>query len=114
MNLTIMRSVYFGNLLKEQLVRMLMSAARPTPITLERRFRFTPRAIEILDKITARIPMTVRWLEFGRPFVGTHMASAGYVVGTRISAPSRARRITVANGVIREPLEVTTTIVADA
>jgi len=78
LNLTLMRNVKLGDLIKRKLVRMLISGRREYDLKLQRKVSFEPVRVIVEDKISKSSKLKVRWLEFGRKFVGIHMASAGY------------------------------------
>jgi hypothetical protein len=77
-NLTLMRNVKLGNLVKRKLVRMLISGRREYDLELQRKVSFEPVRVIVEDRISKSSRLKVRWLEFGRKFVGIHMASARY------------------------------------
>ncbi len=86
-NLTVMRSIRMGNYIKKLLVNLLMTRRRPAPLKLTRTVEFGAETIYVTDRITGRLPL--RWLEYGRPFVAIHMASARYFEGTAGAAVPR-------------------------
>jgi hypothetical protein len=77
-NLTLMRNVKLGELVKRKLVRILISGKREYDLELQRKVDFEPIRVIVEDKISMSSRLKVRWLEFGRKFVGIHMASARY------------------------------------
>lgn len=78
MNLTVMRSVVLGNLIKGLLVNRLIRNKTRVPVTLSREVKFESGRVIVRDRLTMNRPLDIRWLEFGRAFVGIHMASARY------------------------------------
>jgi hypothetical protein len=93
MNLTLMRSIRLGNCIKKLLVKLLIAAKRKSSLNLSRTVQFGVETITIKDKIHGRLPM--RWIEFGRPFVAIHMASARYFEGAAGAVDWKPRRIDV-------------------
>lgn len=81
LNLTIMRSVRLGNLIKGLLVRLLISGKRVVPLHLTRTVKFETDCVIVTDELQLRGRLALRWLEYGRPFVAIHMASARYFEG---------------------------------
>jgi hypothetical protein len=80
-NLTVMRSLRLGNWVKRGLVRLLVTGKRPVPLILRRVVRFEPERVVLHDALRLDGRLDLRWLRYGRPFVGIHMASAGYFEG---------------------------------
>ncbi len=95
LNLTVMRSVWLGNLVKRGLVRLLISGKRRYGVQLRRRVRFEAGRVVVEDRVSKSPGLKVAWLEFGRRFVGIHMASAGYFEGRQLGQPLPAPRIDV-------------------
>jgi hypothetical protein len=93
MNLTAMRSIRLGNFIKKMLVNLLITAKRQVPLSLQRSVQFGVEKIIVTDKIHGRLLM--RWIEFGRPFVAIHMASARYFQGAAGTGNWKPRRIDV-------------------
>jgi hypothetical protein len=81
LNLTVMRSIWLGNLVKALLVRLLISGKRSEPLTLSRLITFEAEQIIIEDQLTTQRPLQLRWLVCGGPFVAIHMASSRYFQG---------------------------------
>jgi hypothetical protein len=102
MNLTVMRSIRLGNYIKKLLVDLLISAKRKAPLNLSRTVHFGEEAITVIDKVRGRLPM--RWIEFGRPFVAIHMASARYFEGATGTATWRPQHLDI--GVLHNSGEV--------
>ncbi len=94
LNLTIMRSVSLGNWVKNILVNLLISGKRTVPFRLTRVIRFEDEHLVIEDVVRCERALDLRWLEFGRPFVAIHMASARYFEGFE-SMTQEAHRIDV-------------------
>ncbi len=78
LNLTVMRSVGLGNWIKSLLVRLLISGKRSLPLSLTRVVKFESERVIVTDVLRIKGQIAMRWLEFGRPFVAIHMASARY------------------------------------
>jgi len=76
LNLTIMRNLWLGNMIKQLLVRMLISDKKAALLHLTRVVHFYPESITVMDKLHGKLDL--RWLVYGRPFVAIHMASANY------------------------------------
>ena len=73
-----MRSVFLGNVIKGMLVQLLISGKKTAPIVLSRKLEFRPEQVIVTDTIRREGNITLRWLEFGQPFVAIHMASSRY------------------------------------
>jgi len=84
LNLTLMRSVWLGNVVKKGLVRLLISGKRQYAMQLQRRVRFEPHQVVVEDRVLKSPGVKVAWLEFGRRFVSIHMASARYFEGRQL------------------------------
>ena len=111
MNITVMRNLFLGNLVKRMLVRMLIRAGKRSPILLTRSIRFERKSIVIRDVLRAARKVSLKWLEFGRPFVSIHMASAHYFENyTQAPSLSNARRVSVEGLNKSGSLEIETTI----
>jgi hypothetical protein len=78
LNLTMMRSIYLGNLIKGMLADRLIRNKKRIHLLLKRKVRFEPERVIIQDMLTCEKPVRLQWLEYGRSFVGIHMASARY------------------------------------
>jgi hypothetical protein len=81
LNMTVMRNVALGNRVKGLLVRLLMSGKQRVPLYLTRTITFGPAQIEVNDEVHTPGGIALRWLAYGTPFVGIHMASARYFEG---------------------------------
>lgn len=95
LNLTVMRSIGLGNMIKKGLVRLLISNRRAYDMHLERRIRFEPDRVVVDDELTTASQLRLSWLSFGRRFTGIHMASAAYFEGERVPGPNRPTGIDV-------------------
>jgi hypothetical protein len=93
LNLTVMRSIRLGNCIKKWLVALLITPKGKAPLNLNRTVQFGSEMITVTDKIRGRLQM--RWIEFGRPFVAIHMASARYFQGAAGTEHWSPRRIDV-------------------
>jgi hypothetical protein len=76
LNLTIMRSLWLGNQIKQLLVKMLIRDKKNIPLHLTRVIRFNAESVTVADQLRGRVK--IEWLAYGRPFVSIHMASANY------------------------------------
>lgn len=94
-NLTLMRSLWLGNVVKKGLVRLLISGKRKYAMQLQRRVRFETRRVVVEDRVSKSPRLKVAWLEFGRKFVGIHMASARYFEGVQLYQQSPVPQIDV-------------------
>jgi hypothetical protein len=77
LNLTLMRSIAIGNMIKRLLVKRLMTGQSETSLRVRRRIVFGDR-IEIEDHFENPAGLALRWLRGGVAFNSIHMASAGY------------------------------------
>jgi hypothetical protein len=78
LNLTVMKSIFLGNSIKRILAGLLIRNKSRFPMTLHRKVRFGPEQVVVQDALTLEKSSDLRWLEYGRAFVGIHMASARY------------------------------------
>lgn len=78
LNVTIMRNIFLGNLAKSLLVKLLIRSRSRTPLSLTRKIFFRQDQVEVQDEIRMSRPVRLKRLEYARPFVSIHMASAGY------------------------------------
>jgi hypothetical protein len=81
LNLTVMRSIVLGNLVKKLLVRMLIGTESSVPLRLRRVITIEDHSVTIDDELTKSGAAAVLRLETGQPFVSIHMASARYFAG---------------------------------
>jgi len=81
LNLTLMRSLWLGNRVKDLLVRRLISGKHQVPLYLIRKITFFSDYIEIEDRFSTESALRLHWLKSGVPFVAIHMASARYFQG---------------------------------
>jgi hypothetical protein len=91
LNLTLMRSLRLGNFIKRLLVKFFISSKQTVPLKLIRKIRFTEKNITVTDKIEGKL--SLRWLEYGRPFTAIHMASARYFEGEAGSFSAKSIRV---------------------
>jgi hypothetical protein len=80
-NLTLMRNVRLGNMIKKRLVNLLISGKHPYAMSLKRKVRFEERRVIVEDRLIKPSGDRVKWMDFGLKFVSIHMASAGYFEG---------------------------------
>jgi hypothetical protein len=78
LNVTIMRNIFLGNVVKSLLVNLLIRSRSRVPLSLTRKIYFRKGQVEIRDEIRMSRPMMLKRLEYAHPFVSIHMASAGY------------------------------------
>jgi hypothetical protein len=96
LNLTVMSSLWLGNLIKSILVNMLITQKRAAPLHLTRRVDFASGFVTISDKIQIVGKIKLKRLEYGSPYVAIHMASAGYFEGAQMDTnPPLPRRLDV-------------------
>lgn len=81
LNLTVMRNVYLGNLIKKFLVSLLIGGKKYVPLSIKRVVKFEDKQVMITDILTPKGKLMLQWLEYGIPFVSIHMASARYFDG---------------------------------
>lgn len=84
LNLTLMRSIAFGNWIKRRLVGMLITGGGDVPLGLKRRIIVEEKAVRIDDRIENPKGIAVKWMTGGQPFSSIHMASAGYSQSGRL------------------------------
>lgn len=87
LNLTFMRSIFFGNLVKALLVRLLISGRAALPLRLVRRVTFSANGVVVDDRIKTQGRLDLRRLGCGQPFVAVHMASSRYYPGFAATVP---------------------------
>jgi len=97
LNITLMRSIFLGNLVKALLVKLLMRSSRRVPLSLVRNVHFGQEQVEVHDVIRLSRRIDLKKLEYGRPFVSIHMASARYFENFETAA-SALHRIDVPVG----------------
>ena len=78
LNLTVMRFLRIGNAIKRKIVKRLINTQKEVPLSLSRTIKFESNCIVMSDKISMKKDLEIKSLEHGRPFLGIHMASAGY------------------------------------
>jgi hypothetical protein len=78
LNLTIMRNIFLGNVVKGLLVRLLIRGKQAVPLQLKREIHFHEEAVEIKDHISKTGSIQLSDLSYGFSFVSIHMASARY------------------------------------
>jgi hypothetical protein len=110
LNLTVMRSPKWGNIIKRRLVKLLVSGKRQYPLKLERLVHFERNQIIVKDRLSKSANLSVEWLSFGRNFVGIHMASANYFQGQQMQKTLSASKIDVNSLNQQNRLDVKTVI----
>jgi hypothetical protein len=80
-NITVMRSIWLGNLIKKILVNLLIKGETRFPMQVERSLWFKNDSVEIVDLISIDSKLDITSLEGGIPFSSIHMASARYFQG---------------------------------
>jgi hypothetical protein len=86
-----MRFSCVRRIVKRILVKLLIGKKRAFPIHLVRTVHFQQDRVVLSDSLEKSSKCRLNWLEFGRPFVGIHMASAGYLVGSKNSDDGSSR-----------------------
>ncbi|MGH7696493.1 MAG: hypothetical protein ACRENH_16015, partial [Gemmatimonadaceae bacterium] len=76
--LTLFRSAAIGAWIRDRVVRRLIAAARPGPLTLRRRIAFAPDAITISDELYLLRKGRIDALALMRAHTGIHAGSAKY------------------------------------
>lgn len=89
LNLTVMRSLAIGNLVKRALVARLVAPQGRVGLTVTRRFVFGER-VEIHDRFSNPGGLAIRWMRGRVPLQSVHMASAGYYEGAALRTPPLA------------------------
>lgn len=84
LNLTLMRNITIGNLVKRMLVRLLINKSNTTSLFLHRHIKLKEQTIEIWDTIDNQDALPIVKLQYGIPFSAIHMASANYFDGQMI------------------------------
>jgi hypothetical protein len=112
LNLTVMRSIFLGNLVKRFLVMLLIRGGRRIPFTLARTVRFEEDQVVVGDELRGMNRLKLNWLEYGRPFVSIHMASARYYENAAQAACSaKVRKVPIeklsAAGSYRQQVRIT-------
>jgi hypothetical protein len=95
-NLTLMRSVRLGNMIKKRLVNLLISGKHPYAMSLKRKVRFEERRVIVEDQLIKPSGDRVKWMDFGLKFVSIHMASAGYFEGWKAEKSPSVPKLDVA------------------
>jgi hypothetical protein len=106
LNLTLMRNLWLGNLVKKGLVKLLIGGKRRFDMQLWRQVRFETNQVIVEDLLSKSSRLKVRWLDFGRKFIGIHMASTRYFEEQQLDRPALARQIDVEHLNRRQRLEV--------
>jgi len=78
LNLTLMRNIQIGNMVKGWIIRLLIMGKKEFPVKLSRKVTFYPDSILVEDQLSKSPRLKFRWLEYGRKFSTIHMASAKY------------------------------------
>jgi len=85
--LSLFRSAALGAWIRDRIVRRLIAAARPGPLTLRRRVAFAPDAITISDELRLLRKERIDALALMRAHTGIHMGSAKYYHPSDEQAP---------------------------
>ncbi len=88
LNLTLMHSSALREWVKKLLVHLLIRGKRRAPLELRRHIRFESEQIRVTDTLQTRGKIALHRLEYGRPFVAIHMASANYFQGAAVVRPA--------------------------
>jgi hypothetical protein len=78
LNVTAMRNIFLGNLVKGLLVDLMIRGKRRVSLVLRRTVQFEQEQVKVRDVVRLVKKMDLHWLTYGRPFVAIHMASARY------------------------------------
>jgi len=78
LNLTLMRNIQVGNMVKNWIIRLLITGKKKVLVTLRRKVIFSAEMVIIEDELFKAPRLKFRWLEYGRKFSTIHMASAKY------------------------------------
>jgi hypothetical protein len=81
LNLTLMRNIRIGNMVKSRIIKQLITGKKRYPVTLRRKVTFSPGEVIVEDELSKEPRLKFRWLEYGRKFSSIHMASAKYFQG---------------------------------
>ena len=81
LNLSLMRSLWLGNLVKRILVKLLIGGKHTVELTLKRTVFFEDKQVIIKDYLAKSPTLKLEWLKFGHKFVSIHMASSRYYDG---------------------------------
>lgn len=85
LNMTMMRNIWIGNFIKRVIVNVLIRKKQRIRLELDRTVLFGPKNVTVNDRLRLGDKLNICRLEFGRPFVAVHMASAGYFKGYPVS-----------------------------
>lgn len=78
LNMTVMRYKFFNRLIKDILVKLLITKKSKINILLKKSIVFNDDYIQIVDVITNKTRKNFKWLECGEKFSTIHMASSKY------------------------------------
>lgn len=78
LNITVMRNRSVGNLVKNIIVKTLITRKKKYPVKIRRKFHINNNSIRIEDVLEKPGRIQFRWLEYGRKFSTIHMASSKY------------------------------------
>ncbi|HIH44341.1 MAG TPA: hypothetical protein HA257_04450 [Candidatus Methanoperedenaceae archaeon] len=78
LNITVMRNRNIGNLIKNIIVRTLITRKKKYPVKIQRKFHIDDNSIRIEDVLEKPGRIQFKWLEYGRKFSTIHMASSKY------------------------------------
>ena len=78
LNLTLMRNLRVGNMVKNWMIKLLITGKKRFSVTLRRNVTFSPEMVVVRDELFKPSRLKFRWLEYGRKFSTIHMASAKY------------------------------------
>lgn len=78
LNATFMRNIYFGNLVKKLIVKLLITGKKEYPVSLKRKIHFEESYIIVEDDLSKNSEINFKWLEYGKKFSTIHMASSKY------------------------------------
>lgn len=110
LNLTLMRSIAFGNWIKRRLVGLLMTSGGDVPLTLTRRISVDEQGVRIDDRIENPTGIALKWMTGGQPFSSIHMASAGYAQSGRLGTARPGTIVNVQHLARERTIDVTTRV----
>jgi len=110
LNLSLMRNIWLGNLVKKFLVTLLIGEKHPVSLQLDRMISFENKKVTIKDRLSKSPRLKLRWLKFGQKFVSIHMASSRYFDGLAVNRSLPAPAIDLQSFNTDNHLEIDTII----
>jgi hypothetical protein len=78
LNLTFLKNVFVGNLIKKILIKRLITGKKKYRVALERKIILKEDKVKIDDILIKNKNIKFKWLEYGKKFSAIHMGSARY------------------------------------